>query len=56
MGQYSCQMWEESFVNGEETFGLDRLCKTVKYTLIKVAVLIVHARHYGVYFWSATEM
>lgn len=39
------QVSKEALVNGENTFGLDRLRQTVEHALVEVARLVVHSRH-----------
>lgn len=41
-------MGKESFVDGEETLGADRLHEAVDDSLVEVAVLVVEAGHDGV--------
>jgi hypothetical protein len=48
VGQDSSQMGEESFVDSQDTLGLDGLCETIEDSFVKVAVLVVHARHDGI--------
>lgn len=43
--QNSCQMRQEAFIDGQKTLGLYCLRKTIIYALVKVTILVVHARH-----------
>lgn len=42
-------MGQEAFVDGEEAFGADGLGQTIEDSLVKVSILVVHARHDGIY-------
>lgn len=47
-------MGQEALVKGEEAFGADRLGETVKGSLVEISVLVVHARHDGV--WNKPQV
>lgn len=42
-------MGQEALVDGENSLGLNCLSKTIEYTFVKIAVLVVHAGHDGIY-------
>lgn len=48
VGQYPCQMGQESLVDSQKTLGLHSLCETIKDAFVQVAVLVVHSRHDGI--------
>lgn len=42
-------MWQETLVDGKNTFRLDSFCQAVEYTVVKIARLVIQARHNGVW-------
>lgn len=49
VGQDSGKMRQKSLVDGEQSFGANRLGQAVKDTLVKIAVLVVQSRHDGIW-------
>jgi hypothetical protein len=47
--QDSGQVGKEALVNSQESFGADGLEQAVKYALVQVTSLVVHASHDGVW-------
>jgi len=47
--QDSGKVGKEALVDGQESFGADRLEQAVKYALVQVASLVIHASHNSIY-------
>lgn len=47
--QNSCQVRQEPLVDGEKALCADRLSQAVENALVEIAVLVVEARHDGIY-------